>query len=103
MQKTASSLDQRFETAQEKLLETLYGTRKVTGGPRTTFLCSQPGISQDHLCPWDALGLLSPGCCRGNPEIIFWDEGLLLIISPVGRGQSQAGGRERSRGRGCGS
>ncbi|NXR07632.1 ECE2 enzyme, partial [Semnornis frantzii] len=28
VQKTASSLDQRFETAQEKLLETLYGTRK---------------------------------------------------------------------------
>uniref|UniRef100_A0A670ZJC0 endothelin-converting enzyme 1 n=1 Tax=Pseudonaja textilis TaxID=8673 RepID=A0A670ZJC0_PSETE len=26
--KTASSLDQRFETAQEKLLETLYGTKK---------------------------------------------------------------------------
>lgn len=32
VQKTASSLDQRFETAQERLLETLYGTRKVTGG-----------------------------------------------------------------------
>lgn len=32
MQKTASSLDQRFETAQERLLETLYGTRKVTEG-----------------------------------------------------------------------
>lgn len=29
VQKTASSLDQRFETAQEKLLETLYGTKKV--------------------------------------------------------------------------
>ncbi|XP_072852393.2 endothelin-converting enzyme 2 isoform X2 [Pogona vitticeps] len=28
VQKTASSLDQRFETAQEKLLETLYGTKK---------------------------------------------------------------------------
>ncbi|KAM6443868.1 endothelin-converting enzyme 2 isoform 2-T2 [Liasis olivaceus] len=28
IQKTASSLDQRFETAQEKLLETLYGTKK---------------------------------------------------------------------------
>ncbi|NWQ82750.1 ECE2 enzyme, partial [Columbina picui] len=28
VQKTASSLDQRFETAQERLLETLYGTRK---------------------------------------------------------------------------
>lgn len=33
VQKTASSLDQRFETAQERLLETLYGTRKVKGGP----------------------------------------------------------------------
>lgn len=33
VQKTASSLDQRFETAQERLLETLYGTRKVTEGP----------------------------------------------------------------------
>lgn len=32
VQKTASSLDQRFETAQERLLETLYGTRKVMGG-----------------------------------------------------------------------
>ncbi|XP_031459407.1 endothelin-converting enzyme 2 isoform X2 [Phasianus colchicus] len=29
VQKTASSLDQRFETAQERLLETLYGTRKA--------------------------------------------------------------------------
>lgn len=76
MQKTASSLDQRFETAQEKLLETLYGTRKVTGGQRTTLLCSQPGFSQDHLCPWDALGMLSPGCYRRNPEILFWDKGL---------------------------
>uniref|UniRef100_A0A670IEY7 endothelin-converting enzyme 1 n=1 Tax=Podarcis muralis TaxID=64176 RepID=A0A670IEY7_PODMU len=28
VQKTASSLDQRFEAAQEKLLETLYGTKK---------------------------------------------------------------------------
>ncbi|XP_008941864.1 PREDICTED: endothelin-converting enzyme 2, partial [Merops nubicus] len=28
VQKTASSLDQRFETAQERLLETLYGTKK---------------------------------------------------------------------------
>ncbi|KFQ71460.1 Endothelin-converting enzyme 2, partial [Phaethon lepturus] len=28
VQKTPSSLDQRFETAQERLLETLYGTRK---------------------------------------------------------------------------
>lgn len=28
VQKTTSSLDQRFETAQEKLLETLYGTKK---------------------------------------------------------------------------
>ncbi|XP_053161461.1 endothelin-converting enzyme 2 isoform X2 [Hemicordylus capensis] len=28
VQKTASSLDQRFESAQEKLLETLYGTKK---------------------------------------------------------------------------
>nr|XP_056705971.1 endothelin-converting enzyme 2 [Euleptes europaea] len=28
VQKTASSLDRRFETAQEKLLETLYGTKK---------------------------------------------------------------------------
>ncbi|XP_044290417.1 endothelin-converting enzyme 2 [Varanus komodoensis] len=28
VQKTASSLDQRFETAQEKLMETLYGTKK---------------------------------------------------------------------------
>ncbi|KAH0624299.1 hypothetical protein JD844_007999 [Phrynosoma platyrhinos] len=28
VQKMASSLDQRFETAQEKLLETLYGTKK---------------------------------------------------------------------------
>uniref|UniRef100_A0A803YKD7 endothelin-converting enzyme 1 n=1 Tax=Meleagris gallopavo TaxID=9103 RepID=A0A803YKD7_MELGA len=28
VQKTASNLDQRFETAQERLLETLYGTRK---------------------------------------------------------------------------
>lgn len=29
VQKTTSSLDQRFESAQEKLLETLYGTKKV--------------------------------------------------------------------------
>uniref|UniRef100_A0A803XRC7 endothelin-converting enzyme 1 n=1 Tax=Meleagris gallopavo TaxID=9103 RepID=A0A803XRC7_MELGA len=29
VQKTASNLDQRFETAQERLLETLYGTRKA--------------------------------------------------------------------------
>ncbi|KAL8188117.1 UNVERIFIED_CONTAM: Endothelin-converting enzyme 2 [Gekko kuhli] len=29
VQKTASSLDQRFETAQEKLLEMLYGTKKA--------------------------------------------------------------------------
>lgn len=42
VQKTASSLDQRFETAQERLLETLYGTRKVTGGPGTRPLDPQP-------------------------------------------------------------
>lgn len=29
VQKTTSSLDHRFESAQEKLLETLYGTKKV--------------------------------------------------------------------------
>lgn len=29
VQKTTSSLDRRFESAQEKLLETLYGTKKV--------------------------------------------------------------------------
>lgn len=50
VQKTASSLDQRFETAQERLLETLYGTRKVTGDPGSSPLGTQPGSSQDHLC-----------------------------------------------------
>lgn len=29
VQKGASSLDQRFENAQDKLLESLYGTKKV--------------------------------------------------------------------------
>lgn len=29
VQKTSLSLDRRFESAQEKLLETLYGTKKV--------------------------------------------------------------------------
>lgn len=30
VQKGASSLDQRFENAQDKLLESLYGTKKVS-------------------------------------------------------------------------
>lgn len=29
VQKSVSSLDQRFENAQDKLLESLYGTKKV--------------------------------------------------------------------------
>lgn len=29
VQKTVASLDQRFENAQDKLLESLYGTKKV--------------------------------------------------------------------------
>ncbi|KAM4769787.1 endothelin-converting enzyme 2 isoform 2-T2 [Cyanocitta cristata] len=82
VQKTASSLDQRFETAQERLLETLYGTRKVTEGPGIRILCPQPGSSQDLLCPSDALGMLKPGCFRGNPGIIFWDGGFAAAHLP---------------------
>ena len=100
MQKTASSLDQRFETAQERLLETLYGTRKVMGGPGTSPLCPQPGSSQDHLCPWDALGMLGPRCCRGNPGIIFWDGYLAAEHLPPGEGAEPGWVKGREQGKG---
>lgn len=99
VQKTASSLDQRFETAQERLLETLYGTRKVTGGPGTSRLCPQPGSGQDHLCPWDILGMLGPGCCRGNPGIIFWDGDLATEHLPPGEGAELGWGKGGEQGR----
>lgn len=82
MQKTASSLDQRFETAQERLLETLYGTRKVTEGPGIRPFHTQPGSSQDLLCPSDTLGMLRPGCFSRNPGIIFWDGGFAAAYLP---------------------
>lgn len=53
VQKTASSLDQRFETAQEKLLETLYGTRKVTVASGT--VPSLPSLKAAR--PSSALGM----------------------------------------------
>lgn len=99
VQKTASSLDQRFETAQERLLETLYGTRKVTGGPGTSPLCLQPGSGQDHLYPWDVLGMLGPGCCRGNPGIIFWDGDLATEHLPPGEGAELGWGKGGEQGR----
>ncbi|NWJ03054.1 ECE2 enzyme, partial [Crypturellus undulatus] len=51
VQKTASSLDQRFETAQERLLETLYGTRKWVGDPWE--------MPRSHLTTRHCLGPLS--------------------------------------------
>lgn len=42
VQKTTASLDRRFESAQEKLLETLYGTKKV-GSLALLHLPSHPG------------------------------------------------------------
>ncbi|CAK7298705.1 Endothelin-converting enzyme 2 [Vulpes lagopus] len=46
VQKTTSSLDHRFESAQEKLLETLYGTKKSTG--ETTAPETQVSIAQSR-------------------------------------------------------
>ncbi|KAI1235942.1 hypothetical protein IHE44_0002035 [Lamprotornis superbus] len=82
VQKTASSLDQRFETAQERLLETLYGTRKVTESSGIRPLCPQPGSSQDLLCPSDALGMLRSGCFSRNPGIIVRDGGFAAVYLP---------------------
>lgn len=42
VQKGASSLDQRFENAQDKLLESLYGTKKVC----------VVGVRMDELKKW---------------------------------------------------
>lgn len=38
VQKSVASLDQRFENAQDKLLESLYGTKKVCGAQILTSL-----------------------------------------------------------------
>ena len=82
VQKTASSLDQRFETAQERLLETLYGTRKVMGGPRTSSLCP---LCLETARTSSALGM-PLGCCRGSPGISFWDGDLAAEHLPTGEG-----------------
>lgn len=52
VQKTASSLDQRFETAQERLLETLYGTRKVMDRAPSALSLEEVRTT---FAPWDAL------------------------------------------------
>lgn len=55
VRKTCSFLDQRFQDAEEKFMETMYGTRKVgkEGGP--TWRSGGPGfkpLQASHLAPF---------------------------------------------------
>ncbi len=61
MQKEASSLDQRFENAQDKLLESLYGTKKVC----VVGLCVKVMVHDKVIILLSFI--CSPSCCS-KPE-----------------------------------
>lgn len=77
VQKGVATLDQRFENAQDKLLESLYGTKKVR---LLTLMLTLPHLSSVHLLmalslpdggrnfPW--LVILIPGLWTGKTELV---------------------------------